>query len=125
MRTQPYLRPEDDLLACITQMLLVLLFFCGILIQAFEAVSSQHVDEQDGIEAAAAGLGFGSTDAIVTVLILATVGMLGVLIFTIGLQGAKARLQKLEASKWACTVDATAPVFEWRTNGTYACFLSH
>ena len=41
MRVAPYERAEDDLLACASQAALVIVFLCGILIQAFQSITEE------------------------------------------------------------------------------------
>lgn len=118
MRIQPYARPEDDLLACISQMGLVLIFFCGILMESFQSLS-----DQAGVEAAQASMGFDSTDSIVTAMICCTSGMILSLFVAILVEGVKSYRLALVRSKWACAFETSSPYFEWRAHGDYACFL--
>jgi hypothetical protein len=118
IRVRPYVRPEDDMLACISQTALVLIFFCGILMETFQSLS-----DQAGVEAAEASTGFDSTDSIVTMMIMCTIGMFCLSCIVIVVEGIKSYRLAFARSKWACTMETNAPHFEWRAHGDYACFL--
>jgi len=120
IRVRPYVRPEDDMLACSSQTALVLIFFCGILMETFQSLS-----DQAGVEAAEASTGFDSTDSIVTMMIMCTIGMFCLSCIVIVVEGIKSYRLAFARSKWACTMETNAPHFEWRAHGDYACFLSH
>ena len=87
--------------------------------------AEQYIDEQKGIAAAAAAMGFSSTDTIVVVLILCTLLMGAVFVITVLIDGAREYQQAQATAKWACTVDTQTPTFVWHRDTTYACFLSH
>ena len=115
----PYVRPEDDLLAIISQFMLVALFFGGILLKTFGDLTADA-----GIVAARASMVFRSQDQIVMVLIFVTIAMVVLLVLIVTVEAFKAYAKAIADDKWGCCTVNT-PTFNWDPTGNFCCFLSH
>jgi len=116
---KPYKRPEDDLLAILSQLMLVVLFFGCMLLKLF-------VDIRDaaGTEIASDILVFESEDQVVVILIVTTFAMVILLVFITLSEALKSYHQSIEQDKWGCCTVHT-PTCNWDPKHKFCTFVSH
>eukprot|EP00966_Prymnesium_polylepis_P258585 5972600-Prymnesium_polylepis.2 len=117
----PYKSKFDHGTAAGAQVLLVGIFMGGLVVRLYEDIFSDTLGSR---ELAYRFLGLHSSDDAVVMMIVVALSMLCLLILSLTADTYMHIVQQRLMQKWAvCTMDP--PYIVWKTQGVYACFLSH
>ena len=116
---KPYKRPVDDFIAITSQVVLVCIFICAMLIDLFKAFETRS-----SLADAQAAMGFDSDVQIVWVVILLSFGMLLLQLGALFFEAIRAWHLAQAAERWSCCT-IHLPTCKWELRRDYCCFLSH
>ena len=117
---RPYKLSSDFHLALASHVSLVFLFLCALMLKSQQIIS----DYYGSTATAETIIGIGSSDTIVSFMLIITFAMLLLFLIIAGFQAhQERRMERIEDEYSACTVNP--PRLEWRPTRKFAAFLSH
>uniref|UniRef100_A0A7S4BXP4 Tyrosine-protein kinase ephrin type A/B receptor-like domain-containing protein n=1 Tax=Chrysotila carterae TaxID=13221 RepID=A0A7S4BXP4_CHRCT len=119
LMVRPYKLRSDFQLASLSQVCLIFLFVCALVISQWGTIS-----QYTNIEIAQAILGIASEDEVANIMLALTVSVVFMLLVLGAFQAYLIRKERRLEDKYStCTMNP--PIFAWQLESTYAAFLSH